>query len=115
MTEKEQLWYARFLDYTQSGLSRCRWCKKNNLPVSTFRYWCRKFSALRIDEDFQHVDSQDVSWYEISCRKENEALSESAAEHAGTVRLQFRDLKMELPAGTDSRFILQIVGELVKA
>ena len=49
MNEKEQLWYARFLNYADSGMSRTHWCRENGIATSTFRYWCKKFDAMRID------------------------------------------------------------------
>ncbi|MGI6766436.1 MAG: IS66 family insertion sequence element accessory protein TnpA [Lentihominibacter sp.] len=36
MNEKEQLWYARFLEYADSGMSQRRWCIENQISASTF-------------------------------------------------------------------------------
>ena len=50
MNEKEQLWYTRFLNYANSGMPRTHWCRENGIAVSSFRYWCKKFDAMRIDD-----------------------------------------------------------------
>ena len=37
--QKRQLWLERLQDMDKSGLTQKAWCKNNNIPYSTFRYW----------------------------------------------------------------------------
>ena len=67
MNEKEQLWYTRFLNYANSGMSRTHWCRGNGIAISSFRYWCKKFDAMRIDDMQEDTESAASGWYELSC------------------------------------------------
>ena len=117
MNEKEQLWYTRFLDYANSGLSQQRWCREHNLAQSTFRYWCNKFSSFRVDEQPEQLAADSDQWYEVSLRqKTTRTLTcQVPDDSVNTIRLQFRDLKMEFPAETDSRAILRIAKGLMRS
>lgn len=110
MNEKEQLWYTRFLNYADSGMSRTHWCRENGIAVSTFRYWCQKFDAMRIDETH---DSNAGGWYEISCCR-SEMSEPSPIKTSDTIDLQIRDLKLEFPAGTAPEIIIRISRELMR-
>ena len=115
MNEKEQLWYARFLEYTDSGMSQRRWCLENQLPVSTFRYWYNKFTSRQVNGTVNSITTSDSgNWFQVSCQNEVMAAPALPAEDANTIRFQFRKLKMEFPAEIDSREILQIVKGLMK-
>ena len=114
MTEKEQLWYARFLDYANSGIAQKRWCREHGIPQSSFRYWCNKFRAFRTPDEQELSEPNQGQWYELSCRQETELTCRIPAETIETIRLQIRDLKMEFPTGTDTRVLLQIAKGLMK-
>ncbi len=47
--EKEALWRERISRWEQSGLSITKFCKKENLPLSTFNWWKKRFK----DEAFE--------------------------------------------------------------
>ena len=116
MSEKEQLWYTRFLDFANSRLSQRRWCLEHGIPQSTFRYWISKFDFFRIDDnDGSQLPARNGQWYEISCRQEMEVTGRLHPEPADTIRLQIGDVKMEFPAGTDGRMLLQITRGLMEA
>ena len=72
MNEKEQLWYTRFLNYANSGMPRTHWCHENGIAISSIRYWCKKFDAMRIDESQGDTRSADSDWYELTCRSGSE-------------------------------------------
>ncbi len=114
MTEKDQLWYTRFLDYANSGLPQQRWCREHNIPQSTFRYWCDKFNALRVDELPEPLENEPEQWYEISCQLDTSMVCQDPADTVNSIRLQFRGMQMEFPVGTDSRAILQIAKGLMR-
>lgn len=59
MNEKEQLWYTRFLNYANSGMPRTHWCCENGIAISSFRYWCKKFNAMRIDDMQDDTEAED--------------------------------------------------------
>lgn len=59
MNEKEQLWYTRFLNYANSGMPRTHWCRENGIAISSFRYWCKKFNAMRIDDMQDDTEAED--------------------------------------------------------
>ena len=111
MNEKEQLWYTRFLNYAESGMSRTHWCRENGIATSTFRYWCKKFEAMRID-DSHHTDTG--SWYEISCCDSSEMADPAPLKTDDTIRMQIRDLKLEFPAGISSEILIRVSKELMR-
>ncbi len=112
MNEKEQLWYARFLNYADSGMSRTHWCRENGIATSTFRYWCKKFDSMRIDGS-HHTDTG--SWYEVSCCDSSEMTDPAPLKTDDTIRLQIHDLKMEFPAGISAEILIRISKELMRA
>ncbi len=114
MNEKEQLWYARFLDYANSGKPRTHWCRENGIATSSFRYWCKKFDAMRIDDLQEEKDAESGSWYELSCRSGSEMSAQPSMKTGGSIRLQTRDLKLEFPAGTDPDILIRISRELMR-
>lgn len=113
MNEKEQLWYTRFLNYAESGMSRTRWCRENDIAISSFRYWCKKFEAMRID-DPEDTDTAVGSWYEISCQRRSEVTVQTSLKTSDTIRMQIRDLQLELPAGISPDILIRISRELMR-
>ena len=111
MNEKEQLWYTRFLNYANSGMPRTPWCRENGIATSTFRYWCKKFDAMRID-DSHHTDTG--SWYEVSCCDSSEMTDPAPLKTDGTIRMHIRDLKLEFPAGISPEILIRISKELMR-
>ena len=114
MNEKEQLWYTRFLNYANSGMSRTHWCRENGIAISSFRYWCKKFDAMRIDESQEESDVDASDWYELSCSSESEITTQTPRKTGSPIRLQIRDLKLEFPAGTDPGILIRISRELMR-
>ena len=114
MNEKEQLWYTRFLNYANSGMPRTHWCRENGIAISSFRYWCKKFDAMRIEESLEEADAETGSWYELSCRSGSEMTAQAPMKTGSTIRLQIRDLKLEFPAGTDPDILIRISRELMR-
>ena len=100
MNEKEQLWYTRFLNYANSGMPRTHWCRENGIAVSSFRYWCKKFDAMRIDDMQEDTESAASGWYELTCRSGSERTAHAPRKTGGPIRLRISDLKLEFPAGT---------------
>lgn len=47
-TSKCEIWKERIADYRSSGLKAQEWCNKNNLPISSLRYWICKFNKETI-------------------------------------------------------------------
>ena len=72
MNEKEQLWYTRFLNYAHSGMPRTHWCRESGIAISSFRYWCKKFDAMRIDDMQEDTEADNSGWYELSCSNGSE-------------------------------------------
>ena len=114
MNEKEQLWYTRFLNYANSGMPRTHWCRENGIAISSFRYWCKKFNAMRIDEPPEDTEAGSSGWYELTCRSGSEMTTQTSIKTGDTIRLQIRDLKLEFPAGTDPDILIRITRELMR-
>lgn len=113
MNEKEQLWYTRFLNYANSGMSRTHWCRENGIATSSFRYWCKKFDAMRIDESQEDTESDTGGWYELSSSR-SETTTQVPWKTGDLIRLQVRDLKLEFPAETDPDILIRISRELMR-
>lgn len=43
-TTKCEIWKERIVDYRSSNLKAQEWCDKNNLPISSLRYWVFRFN-----------------------------------------------------------------------
>lgn len=114
MNEKEQLWYTRFLNYANSGMPRTHWCRENGIAISSFRYWCKKFDAMRTDESHEDTESAASGWYELSCNSGSEMITQTSMKTGSAIRLQIRDLKLEFPAGTDPDILIRISRELMR-
>ena len=115
MNEKEQLWYTRFLNYANSGMPRTHWCRENGIAISSFRYWCKKFDAMRIDDIQEDTEAENNSgWYELSCSSGSEMTTQAPRKTGDPTRLQIRDLKLEFPAGTDPDILIRICRELMR-
>lgn len=114
MNEKEQLWYTRFLNYANSGMSRTHWCRENGIAISSFRYWCKKFDAMCIDDLQEDTEADNSGWYELSCSSGSEVTAQAPVKTGGMIRLQIRDLKLEFPAGTDPDILIWICRELMR-
>ena len=112
--EKEQLWYTRFLNYANSGMPRTHWCRENGIAVSSFRYWCKKFDAMRIDDMQDDTETDNSGWYELSCSSGSEVTTQAPVKTGGMIRLQIRDLKLEFSAGTDPGILIRISRELMR-
>lgn len=46
---KSKEWEAQITTWKASGLSVTEWCKKENIPRNTFRYWLNKASPKTLD------------------------------------------------------------------
>ena len=114
MNEKEQLWCTRFLNYANSGMPRTHWCRENGIAVSSFRYWCKKFDVMRIDDMQEDTESAASGWYELSCSSGSEVTTQAPVKTGGTIQLQIRDLKLEFPVGTDPDILIRISRELMR-
>ena len=77
MNEKEQLWYTRFLNYANSGMPRTHWCRENGIAISSFRYWCKKFEAMCIDDLQKDTEADNSGRYELSAGSGSEVITQA--------------------------------------
>ena len=99
----------------QSGMTDADWCRENGIAISSFRYWCKKFDAMRIDDLQEDTEAANNSgWYELSCSSGSEMTTQALRKTGDPIRLQIRDLKLEFPAGTDPDIMIRICRELMR-
>lgn len=48
-------WQSRIVEWKESGLSQVEYCKQNDLKISKFLYWRKKFSEKPTDPSFVQV------------------------------------------------------------
>ena len=77
MNEKEQLQYTRFLNYAHSGMPRTHGCRESGIAISSFRYWCKKFDAMRIYDMQEDTEADNSGWYELSCSNGSEVTTQA--------------------------------------
>lgn len=65
MNDKRAYWMKHYQDYQSSGLSVPKWCKKNDIPANTLRYWIKKF-------DNNENESKQTKWATVIPALENE-------------------------------------------
>lgn len=65
---KTELWTQRIKDFQTSGLSQKEWCRKHQIPLSTFSYWIRKQAekSVELDQTAETVFARLPSEQEIS-------------------------------------------------
>ena len=95
-------------------MPRTHWCRENGIAISSFRYWCKKFDAMRTDESHEDTESANGGWYEPSCSSGSEMITQTSMKTGSAIRLQIRDLKLEFPAGTDPDILIRISRELMR-
>jgi len=93
-TSKCEIWKERIADYRCSGLKAEDWCEKNNLALSSLRYWICKFNKETIVsrgpvKEFVPVAAPDIminSTYPIIIRFGNLSVEVSDGCHPDTLR-----------------------------
>jgi hypothetical protein len=50
-TTKYEIWKERIADYRSSNLKAQEWCDKNNLPITSLRYWANKVNKEATTSD----------------------------------------------------------------
>ena len=104
MTEKQQLWYARYLDFIDSGLSQRQWCRNNHISPSTLAYWIKNFSSA---DEIPTLDTNNM-WVEVQ-ETTTIATQLASSMDISTIRLAAGDLKIELPSNVNPNVLFKLV------
>lgn len=51
ISSSSEIWRERIANYRSSNLKAKEWCNKNNLSLSTLRYWIHKFNKETATSD----------------------------------------------------------------
>jgi len=55
MKTKKDIWIQRFRDWEESGLRRAEYCRRHQIPVSTFDFWRQKIRKETVDSSERHL------------------------------------------------------------
>lgn len=58
--------YAAILKWYESGLSQYRYCKQEQIAVSTFSYWLKKYKREQIPADSSRVPAKSFIPVEVA-------------------------------------------------
>ena len=104
MTEKQQLWYARYLDFMDSGLSQRQWCKENQISTSSLTYWIKIFGR---NENAMQVDTNKM-WVEV--KKTTPITTQGiTGNDSSTIRIALGELKIEVPPDVNPNILFKLV------
>ena len=49
--DRNELWQNRLQELAASDMTQKEWCRKNNIPESTLRYWIRKLRPAETSDE----------------------------------------------------------------
>jgi len=50
MIKNSIIWEKRYQEWKASGINISKWCRENEIPLSSFSYWKRKFEKRSLDK-----------------------------------------------------------------
>lgn len=102
----EQLWRLRMQEYQASGLTQKKWCEKEEIKFSSFRYWSKRL---------RQEDSQETApdWLKVSMAETAPVASINLPqEHmqiqplvSSDIHIYVEDISVEVPIGTPPDYI----------
>ena len=93
-------WSQQVMSWKESGLSAAAWCKRENIPSSTFFYRLRKVRKLFID-DINNSDCRFEQLPVLPAHKDNVCCSE--------VRIHINGLDISIATGTSEDDIATVL------
>jgi hypothetical protein len=104
--EQRQLWISRLSDMGDSELTQEEWCRRHNIPYSTFRYWARKLK--------QEADSknQPANWLKVDLTDNAVAslrMPDTERFDRSMIRIKIGEFTVELQDGCDPQRIVEVL------
>ncbi|MBU5427018.1 hypothetical protein KQI41_11395 [Tissierella pigra] len=103
LNENKELWTQRVEEFKSSNLNQTTWCEKNNIKVSSLRYWLRKLDNNSFTKP---VNSSDA--FEFACV----SIAEDQASPA--VTLEIKDVRLAITNDYDEVLLLKLIKTLKK-
>jgi len=85
LDDNREIWGGRIDDFRSSGLTQKTWCEKNDVKISTLRYWIRKLSWTECTA----ADDSGFSGFEFASISISKECSPSLV-------LEFKDVKLSI-------------------
>ena len=110
--EREEYWSLVMEEFRESGLCKTEYCKNNEIPYSTFRYWER-----RLSESADALDDGRFTELILPDQKDVKHLSLPLQEDPFRVEmiLEYMGIKLLINSKTPLMLISEILGELANA
>ena len=105
----EQIWKLRMQEYRASGLTQLKWCEREGIKLSGFRYWLRR---LREEET-----KTDTEWLKV-CVNEQDSTAQlmpqrsfdsSQASVPVNMRIHIANITIELPIDTPIEYVSNLL------
>lgn len=93
--EQKQIWLSRLNELTESGLTQQEWCNRNQVAISTLRYWIRK---IRVEEEIK-ANPSFLRVNVASQENTSKAMLVSEPSIAQTINIKYGEFTVELPYG----------------
>lgn len=103
LNDNREIWISRIDDFKSSNLTQKAWCEKNDVKISTLRYWIRKLSyteyAAATDSGFSEFEFASVS---------------ISKESSPSLVLECKDVKLSIAEDFDEPLLIKLLRTLRK-
>lgn len=97
ISEKNDLWKKRISEYRASNLIARVWCEKNNVSITSMRYWITKFN--------KESDQRETQWVSV---KESPELIDSSP-NTSLITINTGSYSIGIPDGFQQETLIRIL------
>lgn len=98
--KSETIWKQTISDCKASGLSARQWCEKNNINLSTYKYWLTRLNK-------QKYSATDICWAEMKIPEE--VLSHPSSTF---ITIRYDNFVLDIHEKTDLQLIATVLKTL---
>ncbi|AHM57335.1 hypothetical protein EAL2_c20550 [Peptoclostridium acidaminophilum DSM 3953] len=100
LNDNREIWVSRIDEFRSSNLTQKAWCEKNDVKISTLRYWIRKLSytecSVSNDSGFSGFEFASVS---------------ISKEYSPPLALEFKDVKLSIAEDFDETLLIKLLSK----
>ncbi|OPZ88192.1 MAG: hypothetical protein BWY74_03221 [Firmicutes bacterium ADurb.Bin419] len=98
--KSETIWKQTIADCKASGLSARQWCEKNNIKISTYKYWITRLNK-------QKNSATDICWAEMKIPKE--MIGHTASP---SITIKYDNFVLDIHENTDLQLLAAVLKTL---
>lgn len=98
--KSETIWKQTIADCKASGLTAMQWCEKNNIKLSTYKYWLTRLNK-------QKSSATDICWAEMK-------IPEETIQHPASpsITIRYEKFVIDVSERTDYRLLAEVLKTL---